>query len=97
MNKNEIDDAAIALRKEKDRVASAKYRASNSEKIKAYNIANAAKIKIRNAEYYAAHADEIKEKVKAYRVTNAQKINEYQIKYYAAKKQERAAAKPTEM
>jgi hypothetical protein len=34
MNKNEIDDAAIALRKEKDRARHAAYRAANPEKAK---------------------------------------------------------------
>ena len=35
MNKNEIDDAAIALRKEKYRARQAAYRAANREKLKA--------------------------------------------------------------
>jgi len=35
MGKNEIDDAEIALRKEKDRARYAAYRAANPEKVKA--------------------------------------------------------------
>ena len=35
MSKKEIDDAAIALRKEKERLRVAAYRAANPEKVKA--------------------------------------------------------------
>ena len=49
MNKNEIDDAASALRKEKYRARQAAYRAANREKLKAvqanYRAANPEKIK----------------------------------------------------
>ena len=44
MNKNEINDAAIALRKEKERACMAAYRAANPEKVRASK-----------AKYYAAN------------------------------------------
>ena len=57
MNKKEIDDAAIALRKEKERVRLAAYREANPEKVKAtlakYRVANREKI---NADQRASRA-----------------------------------------
>ena len=50
MSKKEIDDAQIALRKEKERARIAAYRAANPEKVKAslakYRAANLEKIKV---------------------------------------------------
>ena len=58
MSKNEIDDAAIALRKEKDRARMAAYREANPEKVKAaiakYRAANREKIKASQAAYHAS-------------------------------------------
>ena len=48
MAKKEIDDAAIALKKEKERARKAAYRAANPEKIKA-----------EKAAYYAANLENI--------------------------------------
>ena len=57
MAKKEIDDAAIALRKEKERVRLAAYREANPEKVKAtlakYRVANREKI---NADQRASRA-----------------------------------------
>jgi len=57
MGKKEIDDAAIALRKEKERVRLAAYREANPEKVKAtlakYRVANREKI---NADQRASRA-----------------------------------------
>ena len=68
MNNNEIDDAAIALRKEKDRAshnaAQANYRAANLEKVKAkqagYYIVNLEKLKAKKAKYYAENPEKIR-------------------------------------
>ena len=58
MNKNEIDDAEIALRKEKERARQAAYREANPEKVKAavakYQVANREKLKAYQAAYRAA-------------------------------------------
>ena len=55
MGKKEIDDATIALRKEKERARMAAYRAANPEKVRAAK-----------AKYYAANPEKFKAKVKEY-------------------------------
>ena len=58
MSKKEIDDAAIALKKEKERARKAAYRAANPEKEKAaqakYRATNPEKINARQRAYRAA-------------------------------------------
>ena len=76
MAKKEIDDAAIALKKEKERVRMAAYRAANPEKVKAalakYRAANREKIKEIDAKYYA----ENREKIRASRSAKKAKAEE---------------------
>ena len=75
MNKKEIGDAAIALRKEKERVRIAAYLEANPEKVRATK-----------AKYRAANLEKIKEAAAKYRVANPEKINAYQRANRAAKK-----------
>ena len=64
MSKKEIDDAQIALRKEKERARIAAYRAANPEKVKASV-----------AKYRAANREKIKASQAAYRVSRPPLIN----------------------
>ena len=81
MNKNEIDDAEIALRKEKERARQAAYREANPEKVKAAV-----------AKYQIANREKVKAAVAKYQVANREKLKAYQAAYRAAKKTEAAAA-----
>ena len=96
MNKNEIDDSAIALRKEKNRARRAKYCAANPEKVKAYKAeyyaANREKISAHKAKYYADNSEKRKAYAAKYQAANREKIKAYQAAYHAAKKAEAAAA-----
>ena len=87
MNKKEIDDTEIALRKEKDRARMAAYRAANAEKIKAeratYRAANREKIKAYRAEYRTANPEKIKAETAKYRAANREKLKSCSAKYYA--------------
>jgi hypothetical protein len=63
MGKKETDDAAIALRKEKERARMAAYREANPEKVRAtaakYRAANREKCKAEQAKYYAENSEKI--------------------------------------
>ena len=91
MNKNEINDSEIALRKEKNRARRA-YRAANPEKIKEgeakYRAANREKVKAYQAEYYAVNPEKVKAIVAKYHAANSEKIKTYQAAYRAANREE---------
>ena len=76
MGKNETDDAAIALRKEKERARMAAYRAANPEKVRASK-----------AKYYAANREKVKARVNEYHAANPEKAKTYAAKYYEANRE----------
>jgi len=88
MNKNEIGDTKIALRKEKDRARQAAHRAANPEKVKAdqakYRAANREKLKARSAKYYAANSEKLKAYAVKYQAANPEKGKAAVAKYQAA-------------
>jgi hypothetical protein len=96
MTEKQIDDAQIALKKEKERARIAAYRAANPEKVKAslarYRAANREKIKVMDAKYRAANLERIKARDAAYFAANRENIYARKRVYRAAKKAEAEAA-----
>ena len=62
------------------------YYEANKEKIKAYNVTNADRIRILKKEYHRAHKDEISVRNAQYNKDNAVVLKEYRKKYYEENK-----------